>query len=477
MATTSSATGSTNVITTLSAGSGIDSKALATNLVEAEKAPRKGALDKQIKTSEAKISGYSGLMYAFSTLKDAFTGMQFQSNMNPVAAASTQPAVRATANANANVGANDIDVLQLARAQRNASLYYAKDATFNGGRAFSMTVALTGGGSKTVAIPASATTPAGVVNAINNAGAGVRAQLVDTGTGATPLRIVLTAADTGLAKGFSVTTNDGTGGSVANLDLSTVLQTPLDASLDVNGVRLTRPSNTIADAIPGVTLELNATTTTPAQVQITRDVKAARDKITSLVSAFNDVRTVLNVVSDPKSTVENLGGTLTSDSLIAQLRSVARTLVTGDSGTPGANVTALRDIGITLQRDGTLAVDDAKLDAALANNYDDVVKMMTGNTTPATVGTGSRGLAGDAVKRLTSLLGPSGPIMTQSTSAESQITRYKKDLERLDDQMSALLTRYTKQFAVMDELVGRINSQKSSLKNSFDGLMAMYTNK
>jgi flagellar hook-associated protein 2 len=150
----------------------------------------------------------------------------------------------------------------------------------------------------------------------------------------------------------------------------------------------------------------------------------------------------------------------------------------GTSSTPGAGVGSLWQMGISVDQSGTLSVDSTKLDTALNNNFDDVVKTFSGNQNNLSVySTAPAGVAGDAVKKLTDLLGPSGVIARQSQNATSQNSKYQSDLTKLQTRMDGLLKRYQKQFAAMDSLVGSVNSQKSSLKSSFDGMMAAYTNK
>ena len=125
-----------------------------------------------------------------------------------------------------------------------------------------------------------------------------------------------------------------------------------------------------------------------------------------------------------------------------------------------------------------MSVDSTKLDTALTSNFDDVVKTFTGNqnnTSAYSVAPG--GVAGDAVKSLTKMLSATGILQTQSTNAETQNTKYKDDLTKLGVRMDSLLARYQKQFAAMDNLVGSINSQKTSLKSTFDGMMASLTGK
>jgi flagellar capping protein FliD len=91
-------------------------------------------------------------------------------------------------------------------------------------------------------------------------------------------------------------------------------------------------------------------------------------------------------------------------------------------------------------------------------------------------GNGS-GIAGDALRKITALLSPTGALLTQSENANNQAEKLKVTLAALETRMQAVLDRYTRQFSAMDSLVGNINSQKASLKNSFEGMMAMYTNK
>jgi flagellar capping protein FliD len=135
-------------------------------------------------------------------------------------------------------------------------------------------------------------------------------------------------------------------------------------------------------------------------------------------------------------------------------------------------------MGYSLDQRGVLSLDSAKLDSVLQNNYDDVTKLFTGGYNKlSTFSTLSAGIAGDAVKKLTNLLGPTGPLVTKTNNANTESDKYRVRLAALQVRMDALLARYQKQFASMDSLVGSVNSQKTSLKATFDGMMASYTNK
>jgi flagellar hook-associated protein 2 len=187
---------------------------------------------------------------------------------------------------------------------------------------------------------------------------------------------------------------------------------------------------------------------------------------------------MLGVVSDPKSTVETYGATLVGNSMVGSVRSQMRQLITGNSTTPAGGLSALRDIGFNLDQKGVLSIDKTKLDSALKNNFDNVVTLVTGNReNQSKFSLLPSGVAGEAVKKLTALLDTTAPLTTQSTNLTTKISEYKKQLDKLDVRMTDLLARYNKQFATMESMVGQSKSLQTSLKSTFDGMMATYTNK
>jgi flagellar hook-associated protein 2 len=331
----------------------------------------------------------------------------------------------------------------------------------------------------TIAISADATTPAGIVAAINSANLGVTAQLINTGNIATPYRIMVTGS-TGASNAFSLTSLTAGNTEVAGISFGKKLQSAQDAVFNVDGMAMTSSKNTVTDAIAGTTLNFTSTTTAgvPASLVLSRDTSSVSTKLDALVTAYNDANTMLGVVSDPKSTVDTYGATLVGNSIVGTVRSQIRAMITSNSTTPAGGMTALRDIGFTIDQKGVLSIDKTKLDSALQNNFDNVVTLVTGNReNQSKYSVLPSGAAGEAVKKLTTLLDPSAALTTQSTNLTNKITDYKKQLADLDTRMTALLARYNKQFATMDSLVGQSKSLQTSLKSTFDGMMATYTNK
>jgi flagellar hook-associated protein 2 len=596
------------IISTLSAGSGVDVNSLANSLVEAEKAPRKAEIDAKVTKAEGGISGYAAVKFVLGDLQTAFTSLKNQSSFNTLVPQISQPnAVSVTTTASATTGSHTIAVTQLAQQQRSISEnnvpgFATPLSQVNGGAAFSLVLknsinptptkvfaqgtvntpstlvvtfkamnkgdtvtvngltltankslnasevgelfdqldtttaaAVAAGGveasainstplatygtfsgkfdtgyssgvnsngvvtltstnhnradiatptgtqfSNTIAVAATATTPAGIVAAINSANLGISAQLVNTGNIATPYKIMVTGS-TGASNAFSLTslTSGVGGGEVSGVNFDKKLQSAVDATFNVNGMDMTSSKNTVTDAIAGATLNLTATTTTnvPANLVFSRDTSSISTKLNALVTAYNDANTMLGVVSDPKSTVETYGATLVGNSIVGSVRSQMRQLISGNSSTPAGGLSALRDIGFSIDQKGVLSLDKTKLDNSLKNNFDNVVTLVTGNQENQNkFSLAPSGVAGEAAKKLTALLDTTAPLTTQSANLTTKISDYKKQLDKLDTRMTELLARYNKQFAAMESMVGQSKSLQTSLKSSFDGMMATYTN-
>lgn len=250
-----------------------------------------------------------------------------------------------------------------------------------------------------------------------------------------------------------------------------------DASFTLDGIQMSRSTNSITDAIPGVTLNLLGTTTQTgaATLVIDRDTSALKDKVKALVDAFNTTMSDLKILSGPKNTEDDTdiySGSLQNDTTVQLVKSQLRGLVLNDSASPGSTVKALRDIGVSVDKAGTLTFDETKFDSAVSANFDDVVTMLTANKeSKSQYTTLPQGLAGDAVKRLTDLTKSTGYIQSQSNSAKESGERYKAQLEAVEARLTRLQEQYTKTFANLDSLVGSINSQKSSLKSTFDAML------
>ena len=126
---------------------------------------------------------------------------------------------------------------------------------------------------------------------------------------------------------------------------------------------------------------------------------------------------------------------------------------------------------------GKMSLNTDKLETALSGHFDDVVKLFSANTNNQSIYSPlPGGVAGDAVKKIDEMLRSDGSIARQTDSTNALIERQKAELAKLEERMTKLLERYTKQFSIMDTLVSSANSQRTSLESSLKGLAAMYNN-
>jgi len=198
------------------------------------------------------------------------------------------------------------------------------------------------------------------------------------------------------------------------------------------------------------------------------------------VKAYNDAVNDIGILTGARSEdpEDIYSGSLKGDSTVRLIKSKLREMFVADASTPGATLTAFRDLGLDLDRTGVMSLDETKLDSALTNHFDDVVTIFSASTNnQSEFGVASRGIAGDAIKSINDLISSRGTIMTQSEGSQTRIDEYKVKLEALNTRMEALLLRYTKQFGIMETMVGQSNALRESLTATFDGMMAMYTKK
>ncbi len=468
-------------------GSGIDIIKLARDLTDVEKAPRESKLNANIEESEAKISGLAVLKFNVQLLIDAFNGLNdAQELATPTATTSdaTKVSVLST-NGSALSGIYEFSVSALATEQRNISnAYLSKTQSLNGGSGFTLTVTQPAGGTATnIAIDAGNDNPEGVVKAINAAGLGVTAVLVAADSAGSAYRIAL-QGQTGASNSFEISStladsdlgfHDISNGNVANNSGTLSLQNPGDASLTYNGVGLTRSSNVVTDVLPGMTVSLNGTTSgsDTVKLNVVSDRATLKTKLQDMVTLYNDVKFALDELSDPDSEEEDVGGSLAKD--LATIRTVRDTIyqaVTQDSSTPSGNITAMRDIGVSVNRNGELTFTESTYDTVAASSFDDISVMLTAGTNNQSRYDGqSQGLAIDAVIKLETLTDSiSGIFVTRTSSAQTAIKRYQADLESLETRMEAVYQRYLQQFTVMESLVNTLNSTRESMSTTWENM-------
>lgn len=450
--------------------------------MDAEQAPQRDRINAKITQTQSRITGYNALKYALADLKTSFSTLNDVSDFKSLTTSNSQSsAFGVTTSAAATAGTYSIKVNAVAQGQRSIVSFASLTDPVDPASPASFDLKLSVGGS-TPSVSVTDNTPTGLLDAINNSAdfqaLGVSAQLIDTGaSGASDRYKIVITGQTGAQNSFTLQRDNGSGpiDVIDPAHAGTGEQSAANAELVVNGVTVSRPNNSVDDVITGVTLNLYSLTTGTASVGLSRDTSMVKAKIQDLVSTFNSFVDSMNVLADPKSTVPTYGGALSGDSLLRSIRGQIQDVLTSDSSSKGTNITALRDLGIMFDRNGKLELTQSRLDSALSNHFDEVVKVLTANAENQSVfSTQAGGVAGDMVKKLDAMARSTGLLAIQTKSAEEKVTRYNDDLANLDTQMQRLLDRYMKQFTLMDTIVGQNNSTKTSLQNSFDGMMAAY---
>lgn len=479
--TSKSASNAANIVKTLGAGSGIDINALAQGLVEAETGPQRDSLNSKLTKTQSRLTGYDALKYALTDLQTAFATLKDASDFNSLNVSNSQAtAFNVSTTSAAVAGTYSVAVSRVATAQRSIASFAASDTLLNGNADFSLNLSVGSGPARTASVNVTTHTPAGIVSAINSSSdfktLGVSAQLISTGSN---VKVVVTGA-TGLANSFSLTSNASAASGVAFNNPPDPLageQAAADALLTVNGVQVSRSSNSVGDVIQGVTLDLNSITSGSATIVLKRDTSAVSKKITDLVSAYNGYVDSINVLNDPKSQVEQFGGALAGDSLLRSIRAQIQDLLIANSSSPGSSIKALRDMGIMFNRYGKLEVSQSQLDSALINHFDEVVGVLSaGAENQSSYATLPGGVAGDVYKKIDAFLRSTGQLASQTQSEKSKVAGYEKELTNLQNQMQRLLDRYLNQFNAMDSIVSSNNSLRTGLTSTFANMAAAYKN-
>lgn len=457
-----------NPISSIGVGSGLPLNDLLTSLRKNENAALKVIQTQQI-SAQSKLSAYSKVKSALSKLQtaaQALDGSGVLDKNTPYNALTTKvtgESLTASTSDKAVAGEFSITVDQLAKAQTLVTSGIAARDQANGTDG-SITITLADGTSKTLDLTGQDTSLNGIIGAINNdPDLGVSATLINDGS-STPYHLMLTANDSGTDAAVASI-------SSTNSDIQTILGftqgTPsanitegaaTNSIIHINGLEVTGQSNHLQDAIQGITLDLKKVDTEPTTVSIAHDETAVNKAVHNLVDAYNNVQsTIASLTSyDSKS---NQGSVLSGDSLARRVQNEIRDVL--NNSLSSGSVRSLSQLGITTNpKDGSLAIDDSKLNAAIHDHPGDVEKFL-----------GSATGIGKTMDTITSnMLGSGGLISSASAGMTRTIddlaNQYQKTSDRIDDRMET----YRKRFTSLDTLVAQMNSVSSYLTQQLSHL-------
>mgnify|MGYP003439536471 FL=1 len=438
--------------------SGLDVNAIVAQLVAAERAPSAQRIQRQETRLTTQISALGAMRGALATLQSAVEPLKTVSSFQTRAVASSNEGVfTATATSSAAPGSFEIKVVQLASAQKIASNAFAGGApTVVGTGTLSISAGVR---SFDVVIDDTNNTLAGIRDAINTApnNTAVRATIVTTGDGS---RLVISARESGAVNTLQVVAAGGDGG-LAALEYSaggpsgnyTQLAAAADSLVRIEGFDVAGSTNTVSGAIDGVTLTLEGTAPGALQtVTVGNDSEASSERIKKFIADFNTTASLLANLRRFNPTSRE-AGPLMGDALLRNVESDIRRQIAAPTTGASPPYTTLASIGITTTKEGALQLDEAKLNAALAADFDSVGRLFGSDD----------GIAARLDASLDRVLVGEGQLDNRTNNLRGQKRTLGTDREALDRRMVAVEARYRAQFSALDVALAGLQSTANFL--------------
>ena len=238
------------------------------------------------------------------------------------------------------------------------------------------------------------------------------------------------------------------------------------AKFTLDGIEMERNSNTPTDVVDGVTLNFKkADASKTITLGLTNDTDKELSAVKDFVSQYNSVMSFLSEkmdVGDPSKS-DNTTGALAGDSTLISLQSKLQSTVLGGKSVNGVSASTL---GLSVDRNGTLSLDETKFKAQLAKNPNAVKDFFFVDTSTKyaaeKTGTGYTADFKAVIDRYTSTKsGSEGVISLRKSSYQSEIKDYNKQIERITEQIATKRARYVTMFTNLDAAIGNLQSQFS----------------
>ncbi len=452
-------------------GSGLDIGNLVSQLVAAEGQATSVRLDQKEAGFQAELSAVGTMKAALSEFQDALENLKSASFFSNRSATSADTDLfTATATNAAAIGSYDIEVVQLAQASKLRTAGFTNASTVVGTGTLTIT---SGSDSIVLTINSNNDTLEEIRDAINDATGntfvGATIVNVDDGMGGTESRLVLAGTKVGATNALTITVDDddlndtdASGLSqLVNANLTT-LDSAQDAIINIDTQAVTRDSNSISDAIDGITFELLSETATPGtttRLNVSVDTGAVQTEVQKFVDAYNNMIKVFNELSSFNSATGQTG-TLFGDATLRTVESqIRRDMTDPVSGLTGT-ITSLVNLGITTNADDTITLDTETLTDAIADNLDDITTLFSS----------SDGVATKIDSLISDYVNTAGVIDSRTESLNEQIEDINDQREALSRRLASLESRLLSQFTALDTLISQMNSTSTFLSQQLANL-------
>lgn len=456
-------------------GSGLDVNSIVSQLLALERKP----IDLLAATKsklDAQLSGYGKLQSSLSAVRDAARALTDASGWTPTTVSSSDAAaVSAVSSGSTPPGNYAVEVTRLAAAQSLTSAVVPGPTAVVGtgtltielGKWFTNPADFTpnsGASSVTITIAPGEDTLEKVRDKINAAGAGVTASIVSDASGA---RLALRSTATGELNGFRITVadDDGNGSDASGLSRlaynpatgasqMTLAQSAANAQLTINNIPISSASNTLTGVLDGLTVKVSRVTTGPVDLAVARDSEAIKKTITAFADAYNNLVKLMH-----EQTAYDEGskkaGVLQGDRGAVGLLNRLRTMI-GANSDASATFRRLSDIGLDPQRDGTLKIDNTKLDSAIGR-LDELKAFFSRDD----VGTANDGFATTLRQFADMTLASDGVLAARQDGLRSRIDRIDDRTAQLEDRLVLTEKRLREQYTRLDSNMASLSALQS----------------
>lgn len=460
-------------ISSIGVGSGLDVENIISKLTALEKQPL-NTLQTQAATIQTRISTVAQIKSQVAALAtSAKTLGQASSWTGKTLSSSNETAVKGSVTSSASPTSFDVEVQQLAKAQSTASSAVAVDTAIGTGTLtidlgtwnYTGTPAFTPGAASAVSITIGSgeDTLTKIAAKINSAGAGVTATVLRDASGE---RLLMRSNSTGEAQGFRIqVTGDSDGINTDSAGLSRLafdpangnfgmaansFQKALNTQATINGIAVSSANSTLTDAVPGVTLEFGAVTTSPVTVKVAADTTTIKKNIQDFMAAYNSLSKTLTDATKYDEASKS-AGVMQGDSVVVGLQNALRSLL-GSSST-GSTFARLADVGLDVKRGGLMTLTGSKLDKAL-KDLDNLQALFTADNT----GSANDGFGLKIQSFADGLLATGGTVTNKSEALQTALKSNSKEQEKVNQRAALMEKRLRAQYSALDGQMAGLSS-------------------
>ncbi|MBX7147955.1 flagellar filament capping protein FliD [bacterium] len=457
-------TTSTGTINFGGLASGLDTQSILESLVNIKNLQIVTPIQEKIELLKARQNAMAPLISSIQSFSQ--TAKEFNNPLNSIwetKSASSSDAsyiTVTTLNSQTSTVGNTVisDVSQLAQPDRVIFEGKADSSSSNWGAG---TISITYDGStRDIDIASDDSTLIDIAAAINNEDMGVRASIINDG-GATPYRLVLTSSTTGEDTDISVNVT-GVSLTVDNVLTNLAVNQAQNAMFKVNGIDVESASNSVTNAIQGVSFNLLQTnSTSDVVIKVSQNTASIVTKITNFVSAYESLRTSINTAINKDPETDQYGPLAFDITFSSAALNLSNIMATKFRSLAGYEYSSLAEIGISRDIKGKIQIDTPTLTRAIEQNVEDVKKLFDGSTN-------EDGITEKMFTFADGLVNASGTL----TSKNRELTHSKDYYEKLIKERKAMVVQYqdrmAKKFAALEVTMNKLKANESKITSFFD---------